>query len=260
MHFSTIISTFLTLGVSSVLAAPTTPSFIDTTSSTGNYQDVSDYFNLLAKKALNSHFMSVAPVCDVNSAVMSESPVPLEPPTAGLTLHHVAIGRGVQNYTCANSSSAPEAAGAVATLFNATCLASTHPEIANILPSVALKFDLSDGDRNSAFPRISLFPSNLAVSGKHFFNSDGVPFFNLDTPAASYGKASCAKDAAESAPDTAAKGQKGENAVAWLRLNTTDDGTTGSIKQVYRLQTAGGSPPASCEGMDSEFSVQYAAQ
>ncbi|KAF6238484.1 hypothetical protein HO173_003452 [Letharia columbiana] len=51
----------------------------------------------------------------------------LPPPSQGLTVYHVALGRGLQNYTCpldAGSSDVPIALGAVANLYNTTCMAS----------------------------------------------------------------------------------------------------------------------------------------
>lgn len=128
-----------------------------------------------------------------------------------------------------------------------------------MLPRASLRFNMTEKDHLAAIPDSVLAPSNLRVSGKHFFTDKGVPFFNLDTPSAQLGKAACVKDDAKPAPDTAAQGQQGEPAVAWLRLNTTE-GTEGNIKQVYRLHTAGGSPPTTCENMPETFSVEYAAQ
>ena len=69
------------------------------------------------------------------------------------------------------------------------------------------------------------------------------------------------KAAMSSAPANATKGQNGEGngAVAWLYLNTTS-ATQGDVRAVYRVNTAGGNPPATCEGSDAVFSVQYAAE
>lgn len=64
-----------------------------------------------------------------------------------------------------------------------------------------------------------------------------------------------------SAPTNATKGQNGvgNGAVAWLYLNTTN-ATQGDVRAVYRVNTAGGNPPETCEGSDAVFSVQYAAE
>jgi hypothetical protein len=102
-------------------------------------------------------------------------------------------------------------------------------------------------------------PSNLVVSGVHYFTTATTPFFNLDTAAAQLGQAQCAKNASVNAPADAPKGQGGEAAVAWLKL-MTKSGATGDLQEVYRLETAGGSAPATCAGMPATFEVQYSAQ
>jgi len=181
------------------------------------------------------------------------SPTPLPPPTAGLILKHVAIGRGTQNYTCdtKNATAIPVANGALATLYNASCIAGVYPDLLNTLPRVALQFNLTDAPK--------MAPSNLVVSGVHYFPNPTTPFFNLDTAASKLGQANCAKNASVSAPADAPKGQKGEAAVPWLKL-TTKTGATGDLQEVYRLETAGGSAPATCAGMPATFEVQYSAQ
>jgi hypothetical protein len=179
------------------------------------------------------------------------APTPLQPPSAGYILKHVAIGRGTQNYTCdtTNATAIPVANGAVATLFNASCIAATYPDLLNMLPKVALAFDLPDGES----PRIG--PSNMVISGHHFFTNSTTPFFDLG----GVGQAPCAKHSAVPAPADAPRGRNGEAAVPWLKL-VTRAGATGQLQEVYRLDTAGGSAPATCVGMPAAFVVQYASQ
>lgn len=66
------------------------------------------------------------------------------------------------------------------------------------------------------------------------------------------------------APASAPKGENGvgNGAVPWLRLPalTGQTGNNGDIKAVYRLNTAGGKAPATCESSPAAFSVQYAAE
>lgn len=259
MKFSTLIAT--AFSAATVLAAPTAPSLDMNTITTRDMETVSSYFNLVAKKIQNSKSLSSAPICDLSNAQMSQAPTPLPPASAGLTLKHVAIGRGVQNYTCdtTNSTAVPVAIGAVAVLYNASCVVAMYPDLANDLPRVALQFNLTTEDIDAAVPLTAMQPSNLVVSGKHFFNSEGTPFFNLDTPILKMGQAGCAKNSSVPAPQDAAHGQQGEPAVSWLKL-LTKDGSTGDLQEVYRLQTAGGSAPATCKDMPAVFEVQYAAQ
>jgi hypothetical protein len=186
----------------------------------------------------------------------SKVPTPLPPPSAGLTLKHVAIGRGTQNYSCkANERSAPVALGATATLYNASCVASTNPNLLSILPKVALQSELTDSNQ------ATLSPSNLAISGHHYFSNLTTPIFDLKTAAMDLGFAPCAKNASVAAPAGAPPGQddEGFGAVAWLKL-LARDGATGNLKEVYRVNTAGGKPPPTCAGMPGTFEVEYAAE
>lgn len=158
----------------------------------------------------------------------------------------------------------PSAVGAVATLFNATCVAATYPDLLNMLPRVALAFNLTESDAYAtnlvpASTNSRLAPGNYIISGHHYFLTTTTPYFNLDTDTWQLGAASCSKNASESAPADAATGQGGEKAVAWLKLNTVS-GATGRLQEVYRVETAGGSPPSTCAGMSAAFEVQYSAQ
>ncbi|KAG5981152.1 hypothetical protein E4U55_003239 [Claviceps digitariae] len=220
----------------------------------GAMTSLSDYFNLLASKVQAAKTLSSAPSCDLSKAHMPVGLDGLPPPDEGTTVRHVAAARGTQNYTCDsnNPKAAPKAAGAVATLFNATCLAALYPDILSRIPAMAVHFKLRDAEEKK------LGPTGLLQSGLHYFTDASTPHFDLDTPREAIGQVACAKNSSSNAPATAAVGQLGEKAVSWLRL-TTKSGTTGDIKHVYRVDTAGGSPPATCEDMPSDFQVEYAA-
>jgi hypothetical protein len=158
------------------------------------------------------------------------------------------VGRGTQNYTCnEDESSKPKASGAVATLFDVTCMASMYPDITSRIPGMAVHFNLDGKNR--------LGPKVLPVSGHHYFTAQGVPYFDLGD----VGQAPCAKNSSASAPETASVGPGGEPAVSWLRLLAVDGATEG-IQEIFRVSTAGGSPPATCKGMPSHFEVEYAAE
>lgn len=63
------------------------------------------------------------------------------------------------------------------------------------------------------------------------------------------------------APATASVGQGGVGlgAVPWLKL-ATRLGATDGLEEVYRINTAGGSAPATCAGMPLAFQIEYAAE
>jgi Protein of unknown function (DUF3455) len=75
------------------------------------------------------------------------------------------------------------------------------------------------------------------------------------------GQMPCAKNNSVPAPPGAISGQGngGYGAVPWLKL-LAKDGATGGLQEVYRLNTAGGSAPATCSGMPAAFQIQYAAE
>jgi len=170
-------------------------------------------------------------------------------------LKHVAIGRGTQNYTCdlSNTTAIPVATGALATLFNASCVASTYPDVLDILPKVALQFNIIQGVTKV------LSPSNLVASGVHYFLNATTAFFNLDIGDLQLGQMPASKNNSVAAPADAATGLQGEAAVPWLKL-LAQPGATGNLREVYRLDTAGGSAPATCVGMPAAFELQYSAQ
>lgn len=174
-----------------------------------------------------------------------------------------------QNYTCSLASKdvVPKAVGAVANLYNVSCIASNYPDILSILPGLALQYALP------ASPGSNLQPSNIAYIGEHYFASNGTPTFDL-TLGAKYHpdsieahedlgitSATTKGSSNSTAPPSAPKGDDGmgDGAVLWLRLPVLNE-TESDIKAVYRLNTAGGKAPATCEDSPAYFSVQYAAE
>ena len=277
------------LSVSSVMAAPVLPEINANSAHADSLKKVSEYFNLLAVKIQQSKFESAVPTCDLSKVVMPQgkpfshhhplsylfhlhtnsqkAPSPLPAPSFGLTLKHVALGRGTQNYTCdtTNATAIPVANGAVASLFNASCIVAAYPDIGAMLSGVSMSFNLSNlasiaSSLPPSFLKQTLAPtSGMAVSGAHYFTNASTPFFNMDASQWKIGEAPCAKNNSAPAPEAAAKGQQGEKAVPWLKL-VTRPGATGGLQEVYRVETAGGSAPETCKGMPAAFEVQYAAQ
>jgi hypothetical protein len=171
----------------------------------------------------------------------------LPPPSAGLVLDHIAVGRGTQNYTCDNNtdSAVPKAIGAVATLFNVTCMAGPYTQLLDVMPRIALQFPVPD-------PNSVTSAANLFLSGHHYFTNLTTPFFNLNAAGHEWGQMGCSKLNSTNAANA-------DTDVVNLKLATkTRDGCT--ISEVYRLNTAGGQPPKTCSGMSKSFEVQYAAE
>lgn len=188
---------------------------------------------------------------------------PLPQPFDGLELFQVVIGRGTQNYTCdaANATATPVPVGALATLYNVSCIAADMPALLEKLPEIALDLPIPTSDDPNS-------PINQDMSGHHYFLDDTTPFFNMDTSLHQYGMGALAKANASDAPSGAYAGQygKGDGAVAWLKLDAVPDATAkteNKWKQIYRLNTAGGTPPKLCTDnspYQDTIAIPYAAE
>ncbi|KAI4255263.1 MAG: hypothetical protein LQ352_002671 [Teloschistes flavicans] len=183
---------------------------------------------------------------------LSNGSASLPSPAANLTIKAITLGRGTQNYTCtANSTAAPTAVGAKADLLDASAILPFLPpaasqDILNLITEYLVSFDLS-----------VIETSAIPILGHHFFDAAGVPTFDLG----STGLLKAKKLANIAAPATACKGAsgKGDGAVDWLALTDVPGST--NLKEVYRVETAGGKAPASCGGgPDHHIEVQYSAQ
>ncbi|KAL4914897.1 hypothetical protein BDW62DRAFT_204116 [Aspergillus aurantiobrunneus] len=222
----------------------------------GNFYDFSndmaEYLSRVSKRISNvGDLFDSSLTCDPSTISLPSFASGLPAPDGQKPLY-VTLGRGTQNYTCATSTadSEPEAIGAVARLYNTTCFAANFPDMIELLPSIAYRVSLPSNDSDP------LPPSNFNLIGHHFFEGS-VPVFNLDTtPTRQLGIAKVEKDSDLDAPETAVKGKNG--AVSWLFLTATDE-SDGSFQSVYRVDTAGGAAPDTCDGMPESFTVEYAA-
>jgi hypothetical protein len=99
------------------------------------------------------------------------------------------------------------------------------------------------------------------VLGDHFFNVDNVPTFALTKVQSNpFPVVFSKKNGSMPAPTSSCPGKSNEGAVPWLQLIDAG-GSQGGVNTVYRLETAGGSAPATCAGVSkATFEVAYAAQ
>ncbi|KAK4162692.1 hypothetical protein QBC43DRAFT_214826 [Cladorrhinum sp. PSN259] len=222
-----------------------------------------------------------APTCQSNTV-----PAPpktggakeLEDPAANLVLKKIALGFGIQNYTCPDNLAGTEAKGngAVAVLYDVT---SFYPgtaktgipqQIWDKLPETVLRFapyplnrlpgTQYGADPVAAFPKakdVSLpagGPTLIKFLGHHYFDSNGVPMFDLNAVGL---KASVVKKDAVDAPKDAYKGPLGTGAVAWLELVESGKGLSQGLSTVYRVTTAGGAATACSVAGKGVQSVPY---
>jgi hypothetical protein len=130
------------------------------------------------------------------------------------------------------------------------------------MPALALDYPMPT-DPDKPMPA-----SQVDLSGHHFFSTNTTPVFELNSAAtgARLGIVVGKKSANSTAPPGSPLGPDGQGfgSVAWLQLNTTNASvsTTGKEwKSIYRVNTAGGSPPKTCDGISAGevISIEYAA-
>ncbi|KAI4608832.1 hypothetical protein J4E83_008871 [Alternaria metachromatica] len=245
MIFTNTLSLVLALAPATIFAAPS--------------QTVDSIAALIPRRdipaVIYKELLKTDSLCDLSNVALPAAPTPLAAPAKGTSLRHIAIGRGTQNYTCADSSSStiPKATGAIATLFNATCDAARLN--VNILGQV------TDLALNYAIPTSA--EADQRLSGHHQFTAAGVPLFMLETDKNDFGRVECAVNAKSAAPATATKGTNGLGSVPWLKLNATvtaEGQAAWAYNEVYRIHTAGGMAPKDCSGIEGSFTVEYSAQ
>ena len=106
-----------------------------------------------------------------------------------------------------------------------------------------------------AFSRQQLEASHIKKDGVHYFDGTMSPTFDLG--AAGLGTFVAKKNGNIGAPKNATQGPNG--AVDWLDLGPKDSTATGQISRVYRVDTASGMPPKTCEGQVQSVNIDYAA-
>ncbi|KAH8147846.1 uncharacterized protein LAJ45_07946 [Morchella importuna] len=202
--------------------------------------------------------------CDLSGAVMPETngTKNLSPPDAGTSLARVVLGRGVQNYTCADSLSTtiPAANGAVATLYDASCLAACNPTLLHTLPDIMVNLPKDTiAESLSIVTRMTRQP--IMVGHHYFAPNNTIPVFDFRVQRSDKYLLAGQRDEGVPAVTTASKGEMGVGygAVDWLRIKAIPDMSV-DYKLAYRILTAGGKPPATCQGMAKEFSVEYATE
>ncbi|KAF2439310.1 hypothetical protein P171DRAFT_120590 [Karstenula rhodostoma CBS 690.94] len=177
-------------------------------------------------------------------------------------LKYVLLGVGTQNYTCltGNATDAPDTTGATAKLYDLGTRLNVDPLAQWKIPAISgLALSLSTFGTWQLDMYLTAEGYNQWL-GNHFFTLK-VPTFSLyRTKTTPHPLALVSKKADQDAPKTACQGTKGEGAVKWLYLVDDANLSQGGVNTVYRLETAGGDKPATCQGQKKYFEVPYAAQ
>jgi Protein of unknown function (DUF3455) len=171
-------------------------------------------------------------------------------PNSNYTLKSIVLGRGTQNYTCADASSTPVANGARADLFDISCPITGKNGVSLVesyIPKVLSTPWMSlEGILENRFP--------AAMAGIHYFRDGTTPKFVLND-----GLFIAAGKVAGCAAPGSATGNNYGAAVDWLKLARKPTEPSGGIEEVYRVQTAGGRAPATCSKA-GDLTVDYAAE
>lgn len=180
----------------------------------------------------------------------------------------VIVGRGTQNYTCAGvaPTSAPKAQGAVANLYDISCLMAADPSwtLYREVPKAALQLKAAPVDSRDP---LEMYDGAIKMNllGHHYFNDtrpdSATPVFDFHV--SDDGFIAAKAGGRIDAPDNAIVGldSRGQGSVPWLQLPKRFDapGKKG-FNEVWRVETASGAAPKTCEGnSDKEFTVEYAA-
>ncbi|TPX19293.1 hypothetical protein DIZ76_017081 [Coccidioides immitis] len=197
--------------------------------------------------------LAPSPRCDLSHVKLPQSSEPFPDIPQGQKLLAVAVGRGTQNYTCESESGNTKPKGALATLFDASCIAANSPPRLRALVYTAL----TQQQQQHAEPISKTPMGEMPFLGRHFFSDDTTAVFDLGD----LGSSLVRKEGAVDAPKTALKGVGGQmdGAVAWLWLKSIP-ASSGKAKTIYRVNTAGGMPPKNCAGQPKEMTVQYSSE
>ncbi|GLB42193.1 putative protein of unknown function (DUF3455) [Lyophyllum shimeji] len=195
--------------------------------------------------------------CDISKATIAY-PQGQSLPAPTHTPSYIAIALGTQNYTCSSAGTYTNV-GALAELFDIACLYNT-PVFANIQDSVYDLWKFMPPAISAQSVITSLHGSSSpAILGQHYYVTNPVtgtgasPKWDFTSQGATKGNVDAYVVAAKSAGITAPTGKQD---VDWVQLKAV----TGKLAaEIYRVDTRGGQPPATCTPGESTV-VKYVAK
>lgn len=173
--------------------------------------------------------------------LQTEQPLEALPSNSNVTLIHSTLGIGHQNYTCNGTAfvQTEPGDGAVAFLYDTTAFLQRRPNAVNTLAERC-------NYESCRFPQLL-----NRLLGEHYFTADLIPTFALseaDPPLI----LSAAKAGDVPAPDS--------TNIDWLLLTANPAAVSEGLSEVYRVDTFGGKPPATCSSVGEMTSIPYTAQ
>ncbi|KAF7318567.1 hypothetical protein HMN09_00367000 [Mycena chlorophos] len=182
-------------------------------------------------------------------------------------LDSTTLGVGYQNYTCSSTTLTYSSIGALASLFDLSCMAS-KPEFADV-QSKAYDIWIAPGDVKASANSIGAKVDAPTLLGYHYFiNSPTSPGTGALSPEWDFTLRSHdpalfvvgAKVGDLPAPPPSDPGPKLD--VDWLMLDGVPgyDGLNLLAGEIFRVETVGGQPPSSCKAGSEPIQVKYTAK
>jgi len=194
---------------------------------------------------------------DTQACTVPATALNLQPPFTQLYSppRSVVVGFGVQNYTC-DSSGKYASAGAIAGLIDIACLYGT-PEFAESQDNVYNVWEEYKGLDTWGLIYEFLDDFKIPLVGTHYFinyEDTILPKFDFT----SYGPTAGNPDAFVVGTRVAGiPAPYTERDIDWVELNAVSGKYA---DKVYRVETRGGQPPASCTPGSDPISIKYATQ
>ncbi|KAJ7701077.1 hypothetical protein B0H17DRAFT_1045921 [Mycena rosella] len=195
--------------------------------------------------------------CDTSAAIMDlpKNQTQLVAPTTAPLF--VALGVGIQNYTCSTSTLKYTSTGAVASLFDISCIDKT-PAFATIQTTAFNAWKAAPASLTAT--AIGAKVAAPSLLGFHYFvtaaSGTGIsPKWDFTSTGKNAGNATAFVIGAK-VGDITAPTDSATN-VDWLALNNAQ----GSLaSKIFRIDTVAGQPPASCVAGSADISVKYTAK
>ncbi|KAE9399767.1 hypothetical protein BT96DRAFT_881869 [Gymnopus androsaceus JB14] len=199
-------------------------------------------------------------VCGVSSAeiVLTGSTLP----TPSFAPTFIGLGVGTQNYTCESTGTYTNV-GALAELFDASCLYGTSSftdlsSLAFRAWNASATSDVFESEAIISAARVITSPSESTL-GQHYFVTNPVTGTGLspkwDFTSNAFAGNPAAFVVGSKIDDVTAPSDTASN-IDWLYLTNL----TGALaNEIYRIDTQGGQPPASCIPGSAEIFVKYTA-
>ncbi|TFK39768.1 hypothetical protein BDQ12DRAFT_664996 [Crucibulum laeve] len=170
----------------------------------------------------------------------------------------VLLGVGVQNYTC-SSAGTYASAGAVAELFDISCLSKTKPAFDSVQDIAYGLWKAAPASLTTTRVSTLLSSMKLATAGQHYFvtspSGTGIsPVWDARATSPLKGNPDAFVLAAKVANIVAPTGAKD---IDWLQLKSVQGGLA---TQIYRTDTRGGPAPATCTPGSPPISVKYTSK